>query len=189
VYGEDPGVMVRASGKQGARTFYVYSVDNAGKGKIDKVINGSFTNLVSNLSSITQGDVMKLQAVGSTLTAYKNGVLQTTVTDASIPHGQPGIFLYSNLHQIARLDNWSGNNISSISLTPIPSPAPAPTPSPISLPIPGDLNSDGIVNALDWSQMSSVWFTNNAAADLNHDGIVNSIDFSILNRNWFKTTP
>ncbi|MES2315749.1 MAG: dockerin type I repeat-containing protein [Patescibacteria group bacterium] len=63
----------------------------------------------------------------------------------------------------------------------------ATEPACTSAPLAGDLNADGIVNSLDWSIMSIVWFTSNANADLNHDGIVNSIDFSILNRNWFKS--
>jgi hypothetical protein len=181
-FAEAGGVIVRASGKQGTRTLYIYSADNNGKGKIDKVINGTSTNLTQNLSAISQGDVIKLQIIGSTLTAYKNGVLQATVTDSSIPSGQPGIFIYSLLHQATKLDNWSGNNI--VSVTPAPAPAPAPVTPPPTLV--GDLNDDGIVNSLDWSYMNSKWFTSDATADLNHDGIVNSIDFSILNNNWQK---
>jgi len=48
----------------------------------------------------------------------------------------------------------------------------------------GDINSDGTVNSLDWSIMSSQWFTSNTQSDLNTDGIVNSIDFSLMNGNW-----
>jgi len=70
---------------------------------------------------------------------------------------------------------------------PAPAPAPVPVPPPAVGPIVGDLDNNGIVNSLDWSIMSGVWFTSNAQADLNHDGIVNSIDFSIMNRNWLKT--
>jgi hypothetical protein len=58
---------------------------------------------------------------------------------------------------------------------------------PACVPVVGDLNSDGIVNSLDWSYMNSKWFTADTKADLNHDGIVNSIDFSILNNNWQKS--
>jgi len=56
------------------------------------------------------------------------------------------------------------------------------TPPPINLI--GDINSDGTVNSLDWSIMSSQWFTSNTQSDLNTDGIVNSIDFSLMNGNW-----
>ncbi|MBX4205007.1 MAG: hypothetical protein KW788_02330 [Candidatus Doudnabacteria bacterium] len=54
-------------------------------------------------------------------------------------------------------------------------------------PVVGDINSDHIVNSVDYSILNSKWFTNDAASDLNDDGIVNAIDFSILNANWFKT--
>ena len=50
----------------------------------------------------------------------------------------------------------------------------------------GDLNSDNIINSLDWSNMSGVWFTNSPSNDLNEDGIVNSLDRALLVRNWFK---
>ncbi len=50
----------------------------------------------------------------------------------------------------------------------------------------GDINKDGIVNAIDWSIMNAKWLTSDATADLNNDGIVNSLDWSILNANWFK---
>ncbi len=53
----------------------------------------------------------------------------------------------------------------------------------------GDLNSDKIVNSLDWSLMNAKWFTSDTTADLNKDGLVNAIDFSLLNANWFKTLP
>ena len=32
--------------------------------------------------------------------------------------------------------------------------------------------------------MNTVWFTADATADLNTDGIVNSLDFGLMNRNW-----
>lgn len=54
-------------------------------------------------------------------------------------------------------------------------------------PLTGDINSDHIVNSIDYSILNSHWFSNDATSDLNHDGIVNAIDFSMLNSNWFKT--
>jgi parallel beta-helix repeat protein len=51
----------------------------------------------------------------------------------------------------------------------------------------GDINSDHIVNAIDYSILNADWFTNATRSDLNKDGIVNAIDFSLLNANWFKT--
>lgn len=51
----------------------------------------------------------------------------------------------------------------------------------------GDLNSDNVINSLDWSLMSPKWFTNDAAADINKDSLVNTIDFSLLNKNWAQS--
>ncbi len=51
----------------------------------------------------------------------------------------------------------------------------------------GDLNSDRIVNSIDWSIMNSKWLTSDPVADLNKDGLVNTVDFSIMNGNWLKT--
>jgi len=62
-------------------------------------------------------------------------------------------------------------------------PPPPPGPEPLA----GDLNTDHIVNALDWSIMNQYWGTSNATADLNSDGTVNTLDYSILNANWFGT--
>lgn len=51
----------------------------------------------------------------------------------------------------------------------------------------GDLNSDNIINSLDWSVMSTRWFSSDATADLNKDGLVNSLDWSVMSGNWFRT--
>lgn len=48
----------------------------------------------------------------------------------------------------------------------------------------GDLNSDNVINSLDWSLMSPKWFSSDPVADINKDNIVNTIDFSFLNKNW-----
>lgn len=45
------------------------------------------------------------------------------------------------------------------------------------IPVPGDINMDHIVNALDYSIMNTHWFQNYPPADLNSDGLVNSLDF------------
>jgi len=51
----------------------------------------------------------------------------------------------------------------------------------------GDLNSDGIVNSLDWSIMKAVWARSSASADVNKDRIVNSADWGYLRKNWLKS--
>jgi len=51
----------------------------------------------------------------------------------------------------------------------------------------GNLNSDNIINTLDWSYMNTRFFTNDPIADINQDGTVNSIDFSYMVKNWGDT--
>lgn len=55
----------------------------------------------------------------------------------------------------------------------------------------GDANSDGVVNAVDLSILSSEWGRQCTSeqpcrADFNYDGIVNAVDLSILAANWGK---
>ena len=48
----------------------------------------------------------------------------------------------------------------------------------------GDLNNDGIVDAIDLSIFVSRWGSSDPDADLNNDGIVDAADLSILVSNW-----
>ncbi len=49
---------------------------------------------------------------------------------------------------------------------------------------PGDLNSDGLVNGLDLTQLLGAWGTADAASDINDDGVVNAVDLSVILANW-----
>lgn len=48
----------------------------------------------------------------------------------------------------------------------------------------GDLNSDGLVNSIDLSLLTSKWNQNYPAYDLSPDGIINSLDYAILSSHW-----
>ena len=55
------------------------------------------------------------------------------------------------------------------------------------LPIPGDLNNDGLVNGIDLAVILSTWgpcSSGSCVADINRDGLVNGADLSILLSNW-----
>lgn len=49
-----------------------------------------------------------------------------------------------------------------------------------------DFNSDGLVNALDFSALVSFWNRSSATHDLNHDGVVNTLDYSTLAQQWTR---
>ncbi len=126
---------------------------------------------------------------------YLDGILQTTVA-AVPPAPGPSPYLWSwntasgssaasnGFHTLtAKAYDAAGNSCTSQSVTVTVSNAPA-------IPIPGDINLDHVVNALDYSIMNSHWFQTGstpAMGDINGDGIVNSLDFAILKSNWGKT--
>ncbi len=56
--------------------------------------------------------------------------------------------------------------------------------------LPGDVNSDGIVNGQDIALIASNWLATGAGAagDANHDGIVNGQDIALVASNWLATS-
>lgn len=101
------GVMVRGSGASGANMtgyfFHVGSNSFNGDGRVAfkelwKIVNGTATILNGSTPTtpLTVGDNIGLSVVGSTVTAFYNGVQLFQVTDASIPSGGvPGITSWS----------------------------------------------------------------------------------------------
>ncbi len=148
-------------------------------------------------TTITSSDAA-VWTIGTSLETLRNGI--------KVGNGLGYRYLYANkVVYVLGGDNvqwwkWTGSSwqlygssepaCTTVTPAPAPVPAPAPTPSPTPAPTPivGDINKDGVVNSLDWSIMSSKWFTTDSNSDLNKDGIVNSIDFSIMNNNWLKVS-
>lgn len=73
--------------------------------------NGAFTYLGSGVSVTTAAnDTWKLEAVGTTITLYQNGVSRKSVTDATFNSGSAGLHGYSD--STGYMDNWEGGNVS-----------------------------------------------------------------------------
>lgn len=104
------GVMVRGSGTSKANLngyfFHVGTNSFGGGGRqayyeLWKVVNGVGTALALSLDTgrglilPAVGDVFGISAVGTTITAYYNGIVLYTVTDAAIGSGIPGITSWS----------------------------------------------------------------------------------------------
>ncbi|MBI5913295.1 hypothetical protein HY839_02540 [Candidatus Azambacteria bacterium] len=51
----------------------------------------------------------------------------------------------------------------------------------------GDLNSDNVINSLDWSIMDTQWAKMFSSADINRDGKVNTLDWGYVRKNWLQT--
>ncbi|MGA2609518.1 MAG: hypothetical protein ABSD89_11935 [Halobacteriota archaeon] len=56
--------------------------------------NNGFTQLAGSSTSCVDGDVLKATIVGSTITAYLNGVQMVQATDSTYPNGSPGMGFY-----------------------------------------------------------------------------------------------
>jgi len=56
--------------------------------------------------------------------------------------------------------------------------------------LPGDMNTDGVVNGLDLSQISSQWLASgNLASDVTGDGVTNGLDISAAAGYWLQSLP
>jgi len=64
---------------------------------IGKYVAGSATGLATSAAIVVNpGDVVTCQVVGTTISAFQNGVLEATATDSSITSGSPGMFGLNN---------------------------------------------------------------------------------------------
>lgn len=68
----------------------------AGNWELFKCVSGSFTQLGSSAAALTAGDVAKLQAVGTAVTLFVNGVSTLTATDSSVTSGETGFQMRSD---------------------------------------------------------------------------------------------
>ena len=84
-------LVVRASGTGDGiyRNYLFYTDGAAGSGhtEVAKNINGSQTTIRSFATTFAAGDIIKISAVGTTITCYKNGVALGSITDSSLPSG------------------------------------------------------------------------------------------------------
>lgn len=101
------GPIVRASGSGG----YIAISD----GNVARIQKYTFpttrTDLTAVTTSITTGNILKLTAVGTTITLYKNGTQVDQVTDSSYSTGQPGIYYLRNNNNSTRGDDFFAADI------------------------------------------------------------------------------
>jgi hypothetical protein len=101
-----PAVRMDANGNG-----YVISAYDTGTNTAD--INEIHTNGTANTSisssfAVTVGDTLRLEAIGTTLNAYKNGALAVTTTDGTYASGSGGMFGYLT----ASCDDFAADNAS-----------------------------------------------------------------------------
>ena len=106
------GVSVRSSS---AGTCYrvVVSKAVANNVVVGRVIAGVFATIDAFTATWVDGDVLKLEAQGTRLRVFQNGVqLDIDFFDTNIASGQPGI-AYSSTTTAGSLDDWEGGTLSS----------------------------------------------------------------------------
>jgi hypothetical protein len=101
------GVVVRVS-TSGANTCYGFiGASNASSGEFFKLVAGVYTQFGSALTAFSNADVVRVEAVGTTITAKRNGVVQgSPQTDSSIASGAAGVCAVNSTGN--RIDNWEG---------------------------------------------------------------------------------
>ena len=114
------GLGVRMSGTVGNATYYRLVIDHASSNNIElsRIVGGAFTQLWLRTQAFTNGDTLRLEVSGSTLTAKLNGTaIGTTYTDASpIASGRAGI-AFSSSETAATLDDWEGGDLAAVTPT------------------------------------------------------------------------
>ncbi len=71
---------------------------------------GSFTQLTGSSTGCADGDVLEATIVGSTITAYKNGVQLSQYTDSTFSSGSPGMGFYIQGGSASQESNYGFSN-------------------------------------------------------------------------------
>ena len=110
--GSYPGCGVRMSGTGGsAQGYNILTSTTANSSRIQEVTAGVEATIGPGGNgevSPAIGDLVRFEAEGTTLRYYINGILQVSVTDASIASGRAGIVIYSTT---SRLDSWQAGDL------------------------------------------------------------------------------
>ena len=105
-----PGIAVRLSSSKGYFLWYGNSSNEVSIWRMDSVSGWTELTQSSALTVNAATDVWKLQAVGSTISAYQNGTRVAQATDPNITTGAPGVWMYYGNN---RISNWSGGDVTS----------------------------------------------------------------------------
>jgi hypothetical protein len=110
-YFDSAGPAVRVTPESGSG--YVLHIDRLDDGarRLCRVTGSVRTTIGTvNLPAVA-GDTFKLTASGSRLLVYKNEILIDSVTDATYPTGQPGLYYNRGNSNTTRMDNFIAADI------------------------------------------------------------------------------
>lgn len=103
------GVWARGNSSGGLSSGYLWRNDGT-SWNLFSVVGGSFTVIGTYAVAAVAGDVAKLQVVGSTITAYVNGVQRVSVVDTSVATGT-GVGIRSESTSGIRFDDFAAADI------------------------------------------------------------------------------
>jgi hypothetical protein len=107
------GPTVRGS-SSGYYRFVLNGNNVASNLSLAKVVGGVFTDISSGGATVTaaSGDLLRLEVIGTQLTAYYNGVQKFQVTDSSLSTGAPGVAGFdAAASPTAGATVWEGGNL------------------------------------------------------------------------------
>ncbi len=155
--------------------------------------NGGETLVTGDTAQITWNSSPNISTVN--INYYNNATSNTVATNVpntgvfnwivpAVPSGASNQFkIQISAYPGIYIEDYSQNYFYIVAINPTTSPSPTPT----SNPVPGDVNSDGIVNIVDIGIIIDNYRLDppqNPEADLNHDGIINIIDIGIVVDNY-----
>jgi lysophospholipase L1-like esterase/chitodextrinase len=90
----------------------LYLVDYNGRAdhKLISVVGGFATVLGGWTTPPVSGDVVRLEAIGTTIRVLVNGVQKLSVSDNAVPSGIPGMYAYAAGSQRVQLDNFAATS-------------------------------------------------------------------------------
>ena len=106
-----PGVGVRVSGTSGANFNGYFATRFISSGNVIRLLkytNGVQSQLGADFLAVSNGTVVKLQVVGTTLEVFYNDLSQGTRTDGAHSTGSAGLFGFSTSH----IDDFQADNVS-----------------------------------------------------------------------------
>lgn len=101
------GPGVRLSGtNSGTQNGYAWL---ASLGTLYKVVNGVYTSIGSSITVPSNGNTVKLEVIGTTITCYISGSSVKTVTDATHSTGAAGMYGFASAGP--KVESWTGDTI------------------------------------------------------------------------------
>jgi hypothetical protein len=96
---------------------YTANIYAANSSSLYKWVNGveTFLGDFNRAMTLVNGDVMRLEVVGATLTLKQNGVTRGTINDSTHTSGQAGVYFYPSPGPVF-LDNWTGGPTTGVNI-------------------------------------------------------------------------